>query len=111
MNLTSLKFQLDMKSYKKILLAIALVSSSFTAISQTGSNNGEWASYAVDSGSTKYSSLAQISADNFEQLEIAWNWDSIDAGLDFGARADEFGFGRMQATPLMIDGVLYMITA
>ena len=85
-----------------------------SAIAQYGSSDGQWASYASDAGSTKYTSLSQIDAHNFGDLEIAWRWQSIDGDLDFeallGPDAD-IGFGRLQATPLMIDGVLYMITA
>jgi quinoprotein glucose dehydrogenase len=84
------------------------------AFAQSGNSEGEWPSYAADAGSTKYTSLSQINADNFAELEIAWRWASIDADLDFeallGPDAD-IGFGRLQATPLMIDGVLYMLTA
>ena len=87
---------------------------SLSALAQLGSTNGEWPSYASDAGSTKYTSLSQINRRNFENLEIAWRWQSIDVDLDFeallGLDAD-VGFGRLQATPLMIDGVLYMITA
>lgn len=84
------------------------------AIAQSGSSNGQWPSYAADAGSTKYTSLSQINADNFGDLEIAWRWRSIDADLDFEsliAPGAEVNFGRLQATPLMIDGVLYQMTA
>ncbi len=101
------------------ILQIALISCTasliaFPALSQQGSQNGEWPSYAADAGSSKYTSLDQIDGDNFSELEIAWRWQSIDAELDFesllGPDAD-ITFGRLQATPLMIDGVLYMLTA
>ena len=91
-----------------------LVLSGPGAVAQYGERDGEWPSYAADAGSTKYTSLSQITADNFSELEIAWRWQSIDGELDFetllGPEAD-VGFGRLQATPLMIDGVLYMLTA
>ena len=104
--------------FRKILASIYIgVCFSFFSLSplaQLGSTNGEWPSYASDAGSTKYTSLSQIDKRNFENLEIAWRWQSIDVDLDFeallGPDAD-IGFGRLQATPLMIDGVLYMITA
>ena len=90
-------------------------STSLMAFAQSGNNDGEWTSYAADAGSTKYTSLGQIDADNFEQLEVAWRWTSIDRDLDLeailGDGAEDISFGRLQATPLMIDGVLYMITA
>ncbi|MDA9902612.1 hypothetical protein N9D99_08855, partial [Gammaproteobacteria bacterium] len=81
---------------------------------QSGSNDGEWPSYASDTGSTKYTALDQINADNFADLEIAWRWSSVDADLDFEGLLDsdaDINFGRLQATPLMIDGVIYMLTA
>ena len=82
---------------------------------QLGSVEGEWGSYASDAGSTKYTSLSEINRENFDNLEIAWAWTSIDGELDLegmlGSDADDISFGRLQATPLMVEGVLYMITA
>ena len=67
-------------------------------LAQNGSNDGEWPSYAADAGSTKYTALDQINADNFADLEIAWRWSSVDADLDFegllGSDAD-INFGRL----------------
>ena len=40
--------------------------------------NGEWRSYAGDIAGTKYSSLEQIDAGNFGDLELAWEWMSVD---------------------------------
>jgi quinoprotein glucose dehydrogenase len=85
------------------------------SLSQIGNIDGEWRSYASDSGSTKFTNLSQIHGDNFGELEVAWTWASIDGELDLegllGSAAEDISFGRLQATPLMIEGVLYMITA
>ena len=85
------------------------------SLSQIGSIDGEWRSYASDVGSTKFTNLSQIHGDNFGELEVAWTWTSIDGELDLegslGSAAEDISFGRLQATPLMIEGVLYMITA
>ena len=51
------------------------------AAAQYGATNGEWRSYGGDVGSTKYSPLDQITKDNFEDLEIAWRWRSVDTHL------------------------------
>ena len=59
----------------------------------------EWTTYGGDLASTRYSPLDQINADNFNKLEVAWRFKT-DA---LGPRP-EFNF---QATPLMVDGVLY----
>lgn len=97
------------------LVAIAsLYLFSCSAYGQQGNNDGEWPSYAADAGSTKYTSLDQINGDNFADLEISWRWKSIDGELDFEellGPGEEVGFGRLQVTPLMIDGVLYLLTA
>ncbi len=102
------------KILASIYIGVCFSFFSLSPLAQLGSTNGEWPSYASDAGSTKYTSLSQIDKRNFENLEIAWRWQSIDVDLDFeallGLDAD-IGFGRLQATPLMIDGVLYMITA
>ena len=104
--------------------------------------SGEWRSYAGDAGSTKYSPLDRITAENFANLELLWRWKSVDARLvhDAGAgrsliAADTLfdvlqqqepdrwtawdGVRRTRsrpsiralvATPLMVDGVLYLST-
>ena len=51
------------------------------SLAQQGAANGEWRSYGGDLGSTKYAPLAQIDADNFNDLEIAWRWTSVDGFL------------------------------
>ena len=44
-------------------------------------SNGEWPTYSGDLGGTKYSPLDQINAQNFNDLEIEWRWQSTDAIL------------------------------
>ena len=61
--------------------------------------NAEWLSYHGDSNSTHYSPLAYINATNVKQLEVAWRWSSANHGPQ-----PEFNY---EATPLMVDGVLY----
>ena len=99
-------------------------------------SNGEWRSYAGDIGGKKYSPLDQINANNFTNLEIAWEWTSVDnflsrttpGGGSWSAplktivesliqdtpdlhRLGHLPFSsRLQATPLMIGGVLYFNT-
>lgn len=99
-------------------------------------SNGEWRSYAGDIAGTKYSPLDQIDASNFRDLEIAWEWTSVDAmvgratpgGGEWFAPLDAIveslveenpdlyrpghppGVSRLHATPLMVDGVLYFNT-
>ena len=83
-------------------LALVLTGLAFLAPApraQLGAKTGEWRAWAGDLGSTRYSPLDQIDAANFNKLEIAWRFktDILGPRPDF----------NLQATPLMIDGVLY----
>ena len=106
------------------------------AYAQHGAQDGEWRSYGGDVGSTKYSSLDQINEDNFDDLEIVWRWVTVDRFLskttadggewwtDSALIFDELleedpnrwreglhpSPGRLRATPLMADGLLYVVT-
>ena len=99
-------------------------------------SNGEWRSYAGDIGGKKYSPLDQIDASNFTDLEIAWEWTSVDnrvsmstpGGGEWSAplgtivdalvteTPDLYRPGHLpsatgfQSTPLMVGGVLYFNT-
>ena len=84
------------------LIGAGLLSLSVSAWAQYGVTDGEWRHYAGDAGSTKYSALDQINADNFDQLETAWRWQSLDGGLDLENIDYDVAFGRMQGTPLMV---------
>ena len=128
------------------ILLLALLATAAAADAQPGeaagpwqtydTSNGEWRSYAGDIRGTKYSPLDQIDADNFADLEIAWEWTTVDhfvsrttpgggewrAPLDtvvdslVADTPDLYRPGhrplatRLQATPLMVGGVLYFNT-
>ena len=80
---------------------------------QQGAPNGEWTYYGGDIGGTKYSGLDQIDATNFNDLEIAWRWQSADAGLDLEALReihDDLSLVNLKVTPLMVGGVVYVVT-
>jgi quinoprotein glucose dehydrogenase len=66
---------------------------------QSGARNGEWRTYGGDLGHTRYSPLDQISAENFNKLEVAWRFKTDNLGP-----RPEFQF---EGTPLMVNGVLY----
>lgn len=66
----------------------------------------EWPAYAGDNAATHYSPLTDITAANVSTLDTAWEWKTgEDAMPQFGTRPANF-----QATPLMIDDVLYLST-
>src|SRR5437762_2027773 len=79
----------------------------FVAISAfQSSRQAEWLYYGGDQAGTKYSSLADINAANVQRLEIAWQWKHWETPLPQYDTTPGF----FEATPLMIDGVLYVTT-
>src|SRR5687767_15698891 len=82
-----------------VLGPAAIVAASAIVSGQNGATNGEWPHWGADLGSSKYSPLDQINRDNVKDLRIAWRWKSE----NFGPRPQN----NMEATPLMVGGVLY----
>src|SRR5262245_37759910 len=66
---------------------------------QPSTANGEWPHYTADLKGTRYSPLDQINASNFNKLEIAWRFKTDSLG--------PFPEFKLEATPLMVKGVLY----
>jgi len=70
-----------------------------------GVENGEWRNYSGDNGSTKYSPLSQINADNIATLRIAWQHPAADPAY---LTANSLRLSNnFRATPIMVGGVLY----
>src|SRR5437762_1060825 len=80
-------------------LAACLLWTISPAAAQTGAKNGEWRTYGGDLGSTRYSPLDQINAQNFSKLEIAWRFKTDSLGP-----RPEYQF---ESTPLMVKGIVY----
>jgi len=70
-----------------------------TGSAQFRPKDTEWPSYAADLAGSRYRSLDQINASNFNDLEIAWRIKTD----NFGDRPEY----KLEGTPLMINGVLY----
>src|ERR1700675_3339488 len=82
---------------KRTLIVLLVAISPLLA--QTGAKNGEWPTYGGDLGNSRYSALDQISAANFDKLEIAWRFKTD----NLGPRPE----ANLEGTPLMANGVLY----
>jgi quinohemoprotein ethanol dehydrogenase len=63
-------------------------------------NNAEWLSYGRTYSEQRYSPLTQVNRDNVNTLGLAW-FHEFDIEADRG----------MEATPLIVDGVLYVTTS
>jgi quinoprotein glucose dehydrogenase len=70
---------------------------------------GEWPAYGGANLGDKYSPLAQIDRSNVARLKVAWTWESPDQ--DILKANPGMPPGEFQATPIMLDGVLYTSTA
>src|SRR5580692_3464121 len=64
---------------------------------------GDWPSYNHDMASTRYSPLTQINTKNVDTLKSAWTFS-----LKGEAAPPRFGGGGSEATPLVINGILYI---
>tara|TARA_R110002020_G_scaffold312101_3_gene527616 strand:- start:42356 stop:44479 length:2124 start_codon:yes stop_codon:yes gene_type:complete len=58
----------------------------------------DWSEYLGGPGRNHYSTLDQINVDNVGNLKVAWQYSTLDTG-------------QIQSNPLIIDGVLYGMTA
>ena len=94
---------------RTLALTVAICLTATSALAQRGVTDGQWRSYGGDDASTKYSALDQIDADNVDQLAVAWQWESPDGAIAGENR--RLTPGAFKATPLMVDGVLYIRTS
>ncbi len=90
-----------MRGWQRHACAAAMIAALLTAgpRGQAGAPRGEWPTYGGDLGHTRYAPLDQISAANFNDLEVAWRFKTDNLGP-----RPEF---NLQSTPLMVRGRLY----
>ncbi len=89
-------------------VAVLLVAAAAALAAQGAgsSRQVEWLYYGGDQGGMKYSPLADVSAGNLSELKLAWQWQHWETPLDEYKTVPGF----FEATPLMIDGTLYVTT-
>jgi quinoprotein glucose dehydrogenase len=67
----------------------------------------DWAHYGRDPGGARFSPLTQVTRENVGRLTVAWRFHT-------GEVAPDFDTGRrvsFEATPLVVDGTMYVATA
>ena len=69
----------------------------------------EWRHFGHDAANTKYSPLDRITPENFNDLEIAWRWRSIETEVT--RERENIRPGPFKSVSLMIDGVVYLSTS
>ena len=92
-----------------LFLAFGLTVLPTAVQAQQGAPRGEWPVYGGDAGSTKFSPLDHIDEGNAERVTVLWQWQSPDDALA-AEDSDRVG-GAFKATPIMVDGILYIRTS
>jgi len=95
-------------SMTMLAAAIGIVTSGLAG--RASGANSNWAAYAGDKASTKYSPLDQINRGNLKGLSIAWRRSALPEELRT-AYPDAQAPANLQHTPLVVDGLLYMSSA
>lgn len=63
---------------------------------------GSWLLYGGDYDSQRHSELTELNKDNIADLELKWVWQN---------RAPDGASQKFEATPLVVDGVMYTVAA
>lgn len=84
-------------------LIVALTTLLLAPAARAQGQTVEWPAFAGDAGGTRHSPASLITPGNVHTLEVAWTYRTGDYRV--GQRG-----GRFEATPLMIEGTLYVST-
>ncbi|HEV8353161.1 MAG TPA: hypothetical protein VGR24_03070, partial [bacterium] len=86
------------------LLAIGVLLTVTAGCASPAAPGRDWRVTGGDPGNTRYSSLDQINRANVAQLRLAWTYHTGDMPVSPGSSS------QIQATPIVVDGVLYTTT-
>jgi quinoprotein glucose dehydrogenase len=100
-----------LRTQRRLLAAIGSIITGLAAVavlsaqgqpptaSKSAMKDGDWPSYTRDVRGSRYSPLDQITAGNFNDLEVAWRFKTDNLGT-----RPEY---KLEGTPLVVGGVLY----
>ncbi|WP_240469855.1 pyrroloquinoline quinone-dependent dehydrogenase [Cyclobacterium sp. SYSU L10401] len=71
-------------------------------------NDREWPAYGGDPGGMRHAALSRITPENVKQLKVAWTYRTGE--LEYYRNNDAAEKAAFEATPLMVEGVLYLST-
>jgi len=88
-----------------VLFALVMAAASRVAFGQAAGDAG-WAFYGGDAGGARYSTAAQITRENVGRLKVAWTYrtEALAVQTDLNQKA------AFEATPILVDGMLYLST-
>jgi alcohol dehydrogenase (cytochrome c) len=84
---------------RAILCSVIFLFATVSAHAQDGATRADWPSYGGTPQGRRYTALDQINAANVKNLVPAWLFQTGDYAEN------------LQATPIVVDGVMYIITA
>jgi quinoprotein glucose dehydrogenase len=84
---------------------VVLCAGCLAALHGDAGRSDEWPSYGNDPGGTRYSPLTQIDRANVTRLRVAWTYRTGEVG-----GAPPYGHIAFEATPVMVDGTLFLST-
>jgi quinoprotein glucose dehydrogenase len=85
---------------RTVTVAVCLIAIGARCAAQS---SGEWSAYGRDPQGARFSPLAQITRDNVSRLSVAWTYRT-------GDTAHTQRPAKFEATPLMVDGTVYLST-
>ncbi|MBD3630449.1 pyrroloquinoline quinone-dependent dehydrogenase [Cyclobacterium sp.] len=71
-------------------------------------NDREWPAYGGDPGGMRHAALSRIRPENVNRLKVAWTYRTGE--LEYYRNNDAAEKAAFEATPLMVEGVLYLST-
>jgi quinoprotein glucose dehydrogenase len=86
----------------RLFVASTLLATALHA--QRPAADGGWTAYGHDAFGSRYSPLTQITRENVDKLAVAWTYRTGDAKIETRSTV------KFEATPLMVDGTLYLST-
>jgi quinoprotein glucose dehydrogenase len=88
------------------LLLVAVVGLPLSAAEPTNGEIADWPYYGGDAGGSRYSPLTQIDKSNVAELKVAWEYHTG----DFSDGSDNRRKSEFEATPIVVDGTMYLST-
>ena len=84
---------------------------SFSRLLQPDREPQNWLTYSGSLSATRHSRLAQITASNVKDLELAWMWQarSREGPACPSCPRMQAAWPVMEATPLVVDGIMYTV--
>ena len=92
-----------MKPLARTFVLLLIASSSVCGQTSLTSTDTEWRNYGHDPGGMRFSALDQINSGNIDLLQRAWTYQI--------PPTPNSGISAFEATPLMVDDVLYFTTS